>query len=220
MGSIALGSFLIAVTTAIKVIFEYFAKQGEKAAGKDNVIYKCLICCVRAMIWCLDSCVKFISVNAYIQVALHNSTFCKGAQESFYLSVRHAGRFYSAQLVSFLMVIIGKGAITALNVWLTIMLCQTMVPEVKMPFIPALIVGIVCFVIASLFLGIFDSSSLAILHCFILSEDQGADHNIPDVLKGHLDNIMDKDDNEDKLDDPALMRKTTGKDDQIANNME
>lgn len=65
LGSLAFGSLLIAIVTMIKVLFEYFAKKYEKAAG-DNPIVKACICYARCMIWCLDACVKFISENAYI----------------------------------------------------------------------------------------------------------------------------------------------------------
>lgn len=188
IGSLAMGSFLIAVVTMIKVVFEYFAAQQEKVAGKDNVVFKCLACCIRCMIWCLDAYVKFINENAYIQIALHNSTFCKGAWESFYLIIRHGGRFGSAAVVSFLMVWIGKGCITALSVWLTILLVQQMHPDVTMPLIPAVFVGLFAYVVSTLFLNIFSSSALAILHSFILTEDQdGPKDHIPESLKAFLD---------------------------------
>jgi hypothetical protein len=78
MGSIAFGSFLIAVVTMIQIVFEYFAKKTEKLAD-TNVVYKMIICYVRYYIWCLDKYVKFINKNAYIQIALHNVNFCKAA---------------------------------------------------------------------------------------------------------------------------------------------
>lgn len=78
LGSLAFGSLLIAITTMIKVLFEYFVKKYEKAAP-ENPIVKALICYARCMIWCLDACVKFISENAYIQVAINGHHFCKGA---------------------------------------------------------------------------------------------------------------------------------------------
>ena len=188
IGSLAMGSFLIAVVTMIKVVFEYMAAQQEKVAGKDNVAFKCIACCIRCAIWCLDAYVKFINENAYIQIALHNSTFCKGAWESFYLIVRHGGRFGSAAVIAFLMVWIGKGCITALSVWLTILLTQQMHPTVTMPLIPAAFVGLFAYVVSTLFLNIFSSSALAILHSFILTEDQdGPKDHIPESLKAFLD---------------------------------
>jgi len=219
IGSLALGSFLIAVVTMIKVVFEYFAAQQEKVAGKDNVAFKAIACCIRCAIWCLDAYVKFINENAYIQIALHNSTFCTGAWESFYLMVRHGGRFGSASVVSFLMVWIGKGCIVALSVWLTILLVQQMHPDVSMPLIPAVFVGLFAYVVATLFLNIFSSSALAILHSFILTEDQdGPKDHIPESLKAFLDKEDFKDHENES--EPGLKKKTTGTEEPKENQME
>ena len=128
LGSLAMGSFLIAVVQMIKVLFEYFAAKYEKVAGKDNVVFKAITCCLRCCIWCLDAYVKFLTRNAYIQIALHNSSFCTAAKESFYLSIRHAGRFASANVIGRIIDLIGKGAIVAMSVWLTIMAVQSQAP--------------------------------------------------------------------------------------------
>jgi hypothetical protein len=86
------------------------------------------------------------------------------------------------------MVWIGKGCITALSVWLTILLTQQMHPTVTMPLIPAAFVGLFAYVVSTLFLNIFSSSALAILHSFILTEDQdGPKDHIPESLKAFLD---------------------------------
>uniref|UniRef100_A0A7S3FVB3 Choline transporter-like protein n=1 Tax=Strombidium rassoulzadegani TaxID=1082188 RepID=A0A7S3FVB3_9SPIT len=187
MGSVAFGAFLIAVITMIKVIFEYFAKKYESVAGKDNFVFKAVTCCIRCCIWALDSYIKFINENAYIQIALHNSSFCKAAQESFYLMIRHAGRFSSVGVVGWIMTFLGKGVIVGLSMWLTILLVEQSYTQVQQPIVPAVLVGIVAWVIASLFLSIFDYSSLAILHCFIVDQDFGGSAKTPDSLKNFLD---------------------------------
>ena len=47
---------------------------------------------------------------------------------------------------------------------------------------PAIVVGLIAYVIAGLFLSIFDFSALAILHCFIVDEDFGGSSKTPDCL--------------------------------------
>lgn len=56
-----------------------------------------------------------------------------------------------------------------------------------MPMIPAVIIGILSYLIASLFLSIFSFSCTAILHCFLLDEDTGGSAVTPDSLKSFLD---------------------------------
>jgi choline transporter-like protein 2/4/5 len=122
LGSLAWGAFLVAVITMIRVIFEYIVYQYEKAGMKDNIIFKCVACYIRCILKCLDMCIKFINKNAYIQVALHNRSFCEGARESFYLMARNAARFNAVGWTGAILLFIGKILVTTACVFLTIVL--------------------------------------------------------------------------------------------------
>ena len=185
MGTMAFGGFLIAVMSMIKVLFEYFAKKAEAAGATTNPLVKAIICCARCAVWCLDCCVKFINKNAYIQCALFSTNFCKSAQEGFYLFVRHSGKFTGVDITGMLISLLGKGIIVAVNVYITI-LCLKMY-NVSQPYLISIIVGIISFVIATLFLTIFEFSSMAILQCFILDSDVGGTTKTPDSLKSFLE---------------------------------
>jgi len=187
LGSIAFGSFLIALITMIRVVFEYLVKQYEAVGNKENPVYKAAKCCIRCVLWCLDKYVKFITKNAYIQIALHNSNFCKAAWESFFLIIRHAGRFGSAAIIGWIMMMLGKGTIVASSAYLTILIVERGFPMVQQPFIPAIIVAAIAYVVGSLFLSIFSFSCTAILHCFLMDEDTGGSANTPDSLRSFLD---------------------------------
>jgi len=65
LGSIAFGSFLIALVQMIRIIFEYYKRQIMKA-NKDNQIVKILLWVTSYLLDCLERFIKFISKNAYI----------------------------------------------------------------------------------------------------------------------------------------------------------
>jgi choline transporter-like protein 2/4/5 len=69
LGSIAFGAFLIALVQFIRIIFEYYRKQIEKA-NKENPMIKCLLFTTSYLLACLERFIKFISKNAYIQVII------------------------------------------------------------------------------------------------------------------------------------------------------
>jgi hypothetical protein len=69
-GSIAFGSFIIALVTMLRIIFEYIVYKYEQVGNKENPVYKAVKCYIRYYLWCLDKYVKFISKNAFIQIAL------------------------------------------------------------------------------------------------------------------------------------------------------
>lgn len=170
-GTIAFGSFCIAVITMIRVVFEYLVKQYESVGNKDNVIYKSVVCVIRCILYLLDQYVKFITKNAFIQCALHNTSFCPSAMNSFFLIVRHVGKFSSAAMIGWIMMMLGKGTIMGVSAYATILYIKAAFPDVSQPFIPAMIVALFSYVVASLFLSIFSFSATAILHCFIMAED-------------------------------------------------
>jgi nitrogen fixation-related uncharacterized protein len=203
-GSIAFGSFIIAVITMIRVVFEYLAKQYE-TANKENVVVKATICCIRCVLWCLDKYVKFITKNAFIQIALNNKNFCSAAWTSFFLIVRNAGRFGSAAIIGWIMMMLGKGTIMGLSGYLTFLLIAYGFPSVQQPFVPAILVSCFAYLVGSLFLSIFSFSCTAILHCFLLDEETGGAQTTPDSLKSFLDYTAatDKEKKENEKDDKA-----------------
>ena len=101
--------------------------------------------------------------------------------------IRHVGRFTSAAMVGWIMMMLGKGTIMGVSCYLTFLLVKELKPEVQQPLLPAVIVLLVAYMVGSMFLSIFSFASTAILHCFILSEDIGNGVNCPEALKGFLD---------------------------------
>lgn len=187
IGSIAMGSFLIALITFIRIIFEYIIYQYEKIGNKENPVYKAFKCVARCILWALDQYVKFITKNAYIQIALHSSNFCKAAWDSFCLVLRNAGRFSSASMIGSIMMLLGKGTIMASSTALTFILIKYMNPEVTQPLVGAILVAMISYLVGSLFLSVFSFSCTAILHCFLLCEDQGQNAQMPESLQPFLD---------------------------------
>merc|ERR1719238_2394380 len=134
-GSIAFGSFIIALITFIRIVFEYIIYQYEKVGNKENPVYKAFKCVARCILWCLDQCVKFITKNAYIQISLHNSHFCKAAWDSFCLMIRFVGRFSSASAIGAIMMLLGKGTIMGASACLTYIVVENVYPEITQPII-------------------------------------------------------------------------------------
>lgn len=172
----------------IKAVFEYFVKKYEDIAPK-NACMNCVVCCVRGCVWCLDTCVKFISENAYIQVALNGSKFCEGAENVFYMMVRHPGTFTASGIVGWIMTTIGKGVIVGSSTFLTIVMVDNKVlsEKVMIPYVPAFIIFLISWVVSSLFLSIFDFASLAILQCFLTNMEMGGTAIAPDSLKDFVE---------------------------------
>ena len=223
LGSLAFGALLIAIVTMLRVVFEYFAKKAEKLSG-DNVIVKAVLCYVRCMLWCLDKCVKFITENAYVQVAISGCSFCDGAYNSFWMIIRNAGTYSAMSVVGWIMTTIGKGVICGASVWLTMVLAKENVlvtyenGQIQQPFVPAFLVLLVAWLVSSLFISIFDFSCLTILQCFLTCRESSSSGKIfaPPALKEYLGQFKEDgeefDDKPQKGDFDKIEKKGSGND--------
>ena len=173
IGSIAFGALIIAIMQMIKAGFEYFRRKFEGAIGQ-NPVTKCLMCCVGCCIWCLDQCVKFITKNAYIQIALTSKNFCQSAWLTFWLIVRNAARFGVVAGIGFILMFVGKAVITILSGWIAYIIIENspvLKNQVYSPAFPIVIVCLIAYMLSSVFLSLFSYSATTILHCFIIDSE-------------------------------------------------
>ena len=80
LGSVALGSFIIAVVQFIRWCFAYIKEQylDEEANPAGACIGRCVSCCL----WCFECCLDKLSQNAFAWQAVYGSSFCHGACSS------------------------------------------------------------------------------------------------------------------------------------------
>jgi hypothetical protein len=68
LGTVALGSLIIAVVQAIQMILNYIKKKSEQSGTDDGVmkfVIKACICCM----WLLEKCLKYINRNAWCSLS-------------------------------------------------------------------------------------------------------------------------------------------------------
>lgn len=64
---------------------------------------------------CFERFVKFISKNAYIQIAITGKNFCAAAWNAFLLILKNALRFGTANSIGFIFNVLGVVFIAAMN---------------------------------------------------------------------------------------------------------
>lgn len=114
LGSIAFGSFLIALVQLIRIIFEYYKSKIEKL-NKNNPAVKIILCVSSCCLACLERFIKFISKNAYIQIAITGKNFCAAAWNAFILILKNALRFGTANAIGFIFRVLGVAFICTAN---------------------------------------------------------------------------------------------------------
>merc|ERR1711998_454501 len=93
--------------------------MGEK---QHNKILSIIFSILAYAVWCFEKCAKFLSKNAYIQIALLGKKFCSAAKDAFWLIFRNAGRIMAAAMISPVINYLGFLIITLSTVFLGFML--------------------------------------------------------------------------------------------------
>lgn len=119
---------------------------------------------------------KFISKNAYIQIALTGKNFCAAAWNAFSLILRNAMRFGTANGIGFIFNILGILFITVANALAVYALLhyfprykgltQNWIAPVAIATLEGLIIGV-------MFMNVFGFASSTILQAFMVDEELG-----------------------------------------------
>ena len=149
----------------IRLVFEYYRKKIQ-TASKNNRVVKVLLCLTSYCLACLDRCVKYITKNAYIQVALTSKNFCVSAWNGFLLVVKNALRYGITHSVGCIFMFLGKLFI----VCVTVLICYLLLnywpaakAAVSTPYGPCFVAGVIGYLVGSIFMSVFSFASDTIL---------------------------------------------------------
>jgi len=184
MGSLALGSFVIALLWFIQLILTY-VYQKTKEIDPNNFVYKCALCFVN----CFERFMKFMNRHAYIEVALRNTNFCGGIAKSVEILTTNFARFavlsslvelflfLGGIVLSAVLTIVGYFILQAYGNW------KNIEYETVGPLFVFFAIGML---ITGMFNSIFEVSADTMLHCYVYEENMGPNaspQNCPQRMK-------------------------------------
>ncbi|CAJ1426275.1 unnamed protein product [Effrenium voratum] len=167
LGSLAFGSFVIAVVQFIRYVMMYLEKQAQAQKNKVvAMVLKLLQCCL----WCLEKFLKFVSKNAYIQIAIEGFNFCTAAQKAFYLILSNALRFGAVALLLSVINLVGYLFIIAATVAVGYLQLINMHPDAS-PIIPIVMYVVCGYTVSHLCMNIYGLAASTFQQCFLLCEE-------------------------------------------------
>jgi hypothetical protein len=183
-GSLAFGSFILAVVQFLKYLMYYISKQAKAQGNKClEIVAKIAGYCL----WCFEKCVKFLNKNAYIQIALMGTPFCVSAKNAFFLIMRNAVRFAVMGSLGGVIRFIGKGFVMITTGLLGFLILQSMHPDLDTPYALVMLYVAIGYFTGALFMNVFGLAVDSTLQCFIATEEMGIDRNfIPERLQGFV----------------------------------
>ena len=129
---------------------------------------KCFFNCVTAILEYIERVTDYINESAYAYIAVTGDNFCTGALQGMYLKVKYLAMVAFATFLAKAFIFIGKVGIIVGNCALFKFILDVVTGEeenISSPVGPLVVVALITYLFASLFIGMFDESVNAMLTC-------------------------------------------------------
>jgi len=177
VGSLALGSFIIALVQFVRIVFLTIAEQAAKSGG-ENKVTRCMLNCANCCLTCIEKICDYINKAAYAYMAVSGDSFCSSAWSGFLLNLKHILKFAWANMLASIFVLIGKIGIVVLNCFSCYMIMKYVTKdlnEISSLAGPLSIVAVITYLAANVILGLFDEIVLALMTCLAIDSDLNGD---------------------------------------------
>eukprot|EP00939_MAST-03C_sp_MAST-3C-sp1_P004198 g4198.t1 len=172
LGSMAYGSAIVAIVQIIRTIMAYIDRKTKDIQAK-NCVVRYLMKVVHCLLWCFEKCVKFITKNAYIYVAMRGYSFCKAARNAFYALVHNMRQFAVTYAITSIFMLLGKVMITLFcgfmaYLWLEYDedYAEGQEKELYLPVFPVIVASVIAYFAADNFLNVYELAISSVLLCF------------------------------------------------------
>mmetsp|Transcript_80354 Transcript_80354/g.260323 ORF Transcript_80354/g.260323 Transcript_80354/m.260323 type:complete len:934 (-) Transcript_80354:238-3039(-) len=183
LGSLAFGSFIIAVVMFVRWWLYFLQKQAEQ---QKNRVMACILRVTQCCLACFERFLKFLTKNAYIQVAIMGTDFCTSAKNAFFLILRNAARFGALTILGSVLELIGFMVILSATSVIGYFVLDLLHPEIT-PLAPMVLYVTIGYLCAKLFISVYSLAVDAMLQCFIAAEELDcAGANVPLELRKML----------------------------------
>lgn len=173
--------------------------NSTKQLQQSNRVVKVAFLAVRCCLWCFEKCLKFLSRNAYIVIAMQGKSFCAASVEAFKILLRNIARVAVVNSISFFLLFLVKVTITltvgvvvfavlssSANATISEELAILSGP-VTSPMAPVLVACVLAWLVASAFANVYDAAIDTILLCFCedtAMNGEAASEFMSDELRG------------------------------------
>lgn len=140
----------------------------------ESAAARCILSCTRCCLDCFHRFIKFLNENAYIQVALTGENFCVSAMQGFVLALKNAATFLIINGIGQFLYLLGKATISIVNTaigYLMITYIQEFQEDIDQPLPFLMLIFFMSYMMATTFMEVYNSVSLAILQCLYTDVD-------------------------------------------------
>ena len=175
LGTILFGSLLIAIVQFIRALVLYLEENVLKQ-WKESVSVQVLMKCINCCLWCIEQVIRIISKNAFVYCCINNTSFLTSAVNAVGLLGRNIARVGILSMLSTVAFFVLKMFIVGTNMVVAFFLMRltdlTEGKEVESGLFPMVGILVVSFVIASLFINVYEACTDTVLMCVLVDEEE------------------------------------------------
>eukprot|EP00760_Papus_ankaliazontas_P023798 PhM_4_TR2090/c0_g1_i1/m.20517/K15377/SLC44A2_4_5; solute carrier family 44 (choline transporter-like protein), member 2/4/5 len=186
LGTILFGSLLIAIVQFIRAVALWIEREFLDKF-KDDVTVKVIICVINCFLWCIEKIVKLVNKSAFTVVCIKNVNFCSGCADALGILVTNAVRVGTLASMVNVTTFLLKLFICATNTVIGYALLQndSLIAEdrkIESGLFPLLFIFLVSYLIASIFLNVYESCVDTVMMCFFVDEAELEGAFMPETL--------------------------------------
>ncbi|KXJ82113.1 hypothetical protein RP20_CCG015664 [Aedes albopictus] len=162
MGTVALGSFIIAVVQFLRAVLKvvmYYVRERQNRL--TNCMFECCKCCLQ----CFEKFLQYLTRNAYIMTAMHGDPFCRAGKNAFRLLTNNALRVFAINSVGDFVLVLAKVFVVVVTCLVGMELIQKKT-GLHHPYVPIILVGIFAYLVAHCFMTVYEMTVDTIFLCF------------------------------------------------------
>jgi choline transporter-like protein 2/4/5 len=185
LGTIFFGSLLIAIVQFVRALLLYL-EHNYLQKYKDNATIKLVIYCINYWLACIERVIKIISKNAFIICCIKSQSFLSSAAEALGILTENILRVSMLAYLSTATCWLIKCLIVGCTMLLAYFLIQekslTNDTKIESGLFPIFLILILAFIVASLFVNVYETCIDTILMCFFVDEKSMGSKFMPPSL--------------------------------------
>jgi len=169
LGTVAFASLIVGICEFLRDSILWLANKlkGEHP-GRCR---RCLIACVACPLNCVTCCLEKVSKHAIVWTAIWGDGFIVSCCSSFKLIWDNLDRVAAITIVSGFIMLLGKVLVALLVTGVAGLIMQAVYgTEITSIIMPCVVTFILCFAVATLFMGMFEVTLDCLFLCFLVDE--------------------------------------------------
>jgi hypothetical protein len=168
-GTVAFASAVVGTCELLRITVVYMA---DKAKGENpGCCRKCILAPITCCMNCVTCCLEKVSKHAIVWTAIWGDSFIVACCSSFKMIWDNLDRVAAITVVSGFLMLLGKALVSLLTAGLAGLVIQAIYgEEVSSIIMPCTVIFVLSFVVATLFMSIFEVTLDCIFLCFLVDE--------------------------------------------------